>query len=190
MSLKIYLAPSDMLLFYSANLKRLEKETVLMAENTSTNHSIYLTDGSHGPVFEVYREDIKLWEEESDAPYVTCEDAFKIVLDKYLVSVDEVIDTDDDDCELLDESAEDDIKECNEEISSREEEILYALDDFLAVLFDSPYEYNCLVDTDVAEMMDEICVAISKIVGIEIYRPKWVNDGEKEEYVEFPYSVF
>lgn len=199
MGVNIHLKPTQVWPFFEENKARLAQEMVAIAENEDTEYSVYLTEENDCPLLSVYKEDKKLYEE----PAVSekdCETTAKQIYLKYLFPV--VINTpqysfDDDNSPEEDEdrlefySDEDELQNCEDAIYEREDELVFAMQDFLEVLLNCKNQEQIaeLYGEDIVEnLLDEFCQFLADEYLISVYRPTWVDDEHgTENFVEYPY---
>ncbi len=165
MSQKVYVAPEDIMDFFDSSRSRLSKELVLVAEDTETCHQVYVTNENDRVSFEVWCGK-DLIESSNTTPVI---EEYTDLLESYIFT-DHVQYESDTDLE-------------QEEVLTREDDLICAVDDFLAVLLDDPYRSRLDYSSIIEDVLNDICWTISDNYDIEIYRPRL----EEGELVEFPY---
>lgn len=195
MGVKIHIQPQDVWAFFDKNIKRLSDEMVIIAENTETEYAVYLTEESGYPLFIVCQGDDDAEYDEGAINQKDCEDTAKRCFLKYLYPVTVTsgkysipFDQDDDDfdSELTKMEMEDTVYE-------REDELVYAMGDFLQNALREGVDGTDVVDTlgldIINDILDTTLQYIADAYDLPIYRPTFVTDENgSEEYVEYPYN--
>lgn len=192
MGVNIHLKPSEVWPFFVANKARLGKEMVAIAENEETEYSVYLTEDKGSPQLSVYKQNSKQYEEPAISE-LDCADTAKRIYLKYLFPV--VISTPDydgnDDDEVPDLTPDEEIQNCEDTIYEREDELVFAMQDFLAVLLSckDPTQVSELYGEEIIdELLETFCRLLADEYMISVYRPSWVKESDgSESFVEYPY---
>lgn len=194
MGASIHLQPENIWQFFQQNKKRLSKEMVVIAENDETEYAVYLTEEDGFPHFCVCKGSGAPEYEEGAINEQDCADTAKKCCVQYLFPVTvtsrrgKLYTFDEDGCVTdLDEQDQEDT------IYQREDDLFFALYDFLNVVLQSEEG-----DIDAAEMFDQesleeildsILESLSADFGLPIYRPMMVEDETGGEiYTEYPYG--
>lgn len=194
MGASIHLRPENIWQFFQNNKKRLSEEMVVIAENDETEYAVYLTEEDGLPHFCVCKGGGAPEYEEGAINEQDCTDTAKKCCVQYLFPV-----TVTSRCGKLYAFDEDgditDFDGLDQEdiICQREDDLLFALYDFLNVVLQSDDG-----DTDTAEIFDQeslegildsILESLSTDFGLPIYRPMMVEDeAGGEVYTEYPYG--
>lgn len=177
---KVYVPAESAWGFFLENKDRLSKEMVLIAENGDC--SIYMTASVGRPMFCAYYGEIMEYREETINEY-DCARTAEEFYATYLF--------DDEDPEEPEEMSE---QEKMDIAYEREDELVFAMCDFLEKVFDvDGKEIDVLQDIGrpaVEDILDATLAYISDTYGLEIYYPQFVVDGKtgEETYTEYPYS--
>ena len=197
MGVEVYVRPDDAWKFFEEHKERLIKEQIAIAENSETEHTVYMTEDKGCPLLSVWRGEYKLYEEPAVSNGDLKNTAQRIYI-KYLLPVvvaesnkpkfitpppDEEEDGPDPELEAL---------AMQDEIYRREDTLQLVTEDYLTELFCCK-DYQAAVKEygDIAaELLDRVCEILASEFLISIYRPKWVyhDDTGCEEFVEFPYD--
>ena len=195
MGVNIHLKPTQVWPFFEENKARLAQEMVAIAENEETEHSVYLTEENDRPLLSVYKEDKKLYEEpavsekdcEATAKQIYLKYLFPLVISSPKYSFDDA-DQSDEDLEL---SPEEELQNCEDAIYEREDELSFAMQDFLEVLLNCKNQKQMmeLYGEDIIEsVLDSFCRVLAEEHLISVYRPTWVADEDGyDNFVEYPY---
>lgn len=200
MGAKIYLPAPRVGDFFQQNRERLKKEMVIVAENTDTKYTVLLTDDCDLPQFLVCREEEPEYKEWANI--ASCGDvAFKIYL-RYLFPVTVSIDAGEG-CENGPPPFES--EDCDEELTrqemddlqyEREDELMLALADFLAVVLQEGDGDGTMIIEEygqsfMEDALDSILRSVSSDLLMPVYRPMFIVDEETgvETYTEFPYDT-
>lgn len=194
MGVKIHIQPQDVWDFFNKNIKRLSDEMVVIAENTETEYTVYLTEEDGYPLFVVCQGDDDPEYDEGAISPKDCENTAQRCFTRYLYPVTVTsekysipFDQDDDDAESTKMEMEDAVYE-------REDELLYAMGDFLQTVLQEGVDGSDVVDTlglDVVnDILDTTLQYIAETYDLPVYRPTFVTDENgNEEYVRYPYNV-
>ena len=179
--------------FFQESRKRLNKEMVLIAENTDTEYAVYLTEENDLPVLAVAKTEYK----EHCVSEDDCTTVAKKFYTRYLFPVmitddkyipEDVPDNGEDDETWMD--MEDAMYERNDELS-------LAMADFLAIaLQEGDNDGTNILEAYGYEVVDEILDGflkeLSEDYGFHIYRPMIVTEKESgcEVFTEFPYDEY
>ena len=182
--------------FFQESRKRLNKEMVLIAENTDTEYAVYLTEENDLPVLAVAKGDEKTEYKEHCVSEDDCTTVAKKFYTRYLFPVmitddkyipEDVPDNGEDDETWMD--MEDAMYERNDELS-------LAMADFLAIaLQEGDNDGTNILEAYGYEVVDEILDGflkeLSEDYGFHIYRPMIVTEKESgcEVFTEFPYDI-
>ena len=193
MGVKIHIQPHEIWGFFDKNIKRLSDEMVAIAENTETEYAVYLTEEDGYPLFVVCHGDDDAEYDESAISPKDCENTAQrcftkflypvtVTSGKYVIPFDE-----DDDTEPTKMEMEDTIYE-------REDELLYAMGDFLQTVLRDGVDGTDVVDTlgldIVNDILDTTLQYIAETYDLPVYRPTFVTDENgNEEYTEYPYNA-
>ena len=179
--------------FFQESRKRLNKEMVLIAENTDTEYAVYLTEENDLPVLAVAKGDEKTEYKEHCVSEDDCTMVAKKFYTRYLFPVmitddkyipEDVPDNGEDDETWMD--MEDAMYERNDELS-------LAMADFLAIaLQEGDNDGTNILEAYGYEVVDEILDGFSEDYGFHIYRPMIVTEKESgcEVFTEFPYDEY
>lgn len=185
--------------FFQASRKRLNKEMVLIAENTDTEYAVYLTEENDLPVLAVAKGNEKIEYKEPCVSEEDCTTVSKKFYTRYLFPV--VItdnkyvpgDNPDGDKEESDETWMD----IEDAMYERDDELCLAMADFLAIALQEgdndgtnileAYGYEA-----VDEILDGFLKELSEDYGFHIYRPMIIMEKESgcEVFTEFPYDEY
>lgn len=178
--IEYYLDPKDVWRYFQSHKKELEKTMVLLGENTDTGFSVFLTEDDGYPFF-VVTDSTKQSEDEEGA--ITPEECEKTVRLLYKYYIEPAVCTDIDDDEDYD---------INDMIFEREDEMICAVDDLVTVFCGN--DYSCFrsshkTNSDMQEILDEICCLLADKHHMPVYRPTLFTDDNGEDcYVEYPYN--
>jgi len=195
MGTEIHLRPAEVWPFYLKNRERLNKEMVIIAENTDTEYAVYLTDYCGQPQFLVCKGDEEP-EYKELADITDCGDIAMKFYTNYLFPVTVTNDKYPLDDEFECSDGEMTRQEMEDSQYEREDELQLALCDFLAVVLkeseEDPVE---ILNTYGASFIDEVLNYFLEYLGEEhclpIYRPMIVIDEDTgyEIFTEFPYDI-
>lgn len=162
--------------FFQASRKRLNKEMVLIAENTDTEYAVYLTEENDLPVLAVAKGNEKI---EYKEPCVSEEDCTAVSKKFYKEESDETW------------------MDIEDAMYERDDELRLAMADFLAIALQEgdndgtnileAYGYEA-----VDEILDGFLKELSEDYGFHIYRPMIITEKESgcEVFTEFPYDEY
>lgn len=185
--------------FFQESRKRLNKEMVLIAENTDTEYAVYLTEENDLPVLAVAKGDEKTEYKEHCVSEDDCTTVAKKFYTRYLFPV--MIT----DGKYIPEDVPDETEEDGDEtwmdmedtMYERNDELCLAMADFLAIALQEgdndgtnileAYGYEA-----VDEILDGFLKELSDNYGFHIYRPMIVTEKESgcEVFTEFPYDEY
>lgn len=185
--------------FFQESRKRLNKEMVLIAENTDTEYAVYLTEENDLPVLAVAKGDEKTEYKEHCVSEDDCTTVAKKFYTRYLFPV--MIT----DGKYIPEDVPDETEEDGDEtwmdmedtMYERNDELRLAMADFLAIALQEgdndgtnileAYGYEA-----VDEILDGFLKELSDNYGFHIYRPMIVTEKESgcEVFTEFPYDEY
>lgn len=185
--------------FFQESRKRLNKEMVLIAENTDTEYAVYLTEENDLPVLAVAKGDEKTEYKEHCVSEDDCTTVAKKFYTRYLFPV--MIT----DGKYIPEDVSDETEEDGDEtwmdmedtMYERNDELRLAMADFLAIALQEgdndgtnileAYGYEA-----VDEILDGFLKELSDNYGFHIYRPMIVTEKESgcEVFTEFPYDEY
>lgn len=185
--------------FFQESRKRLNKEMVLIAENTDTEYAVYLTEENDLPVLAVAKGDEKTEYKEHCVSEGDCTTVAKKFYTRYLFPV--MIT----DGKYIPEDVPDETEEDGDEtwmdmedtMYERNDELCLAMADFLAIALQEgdndgtnileAYGYEA-----VDEILDGFLKELSDNYGFHIYRPMIVTEKESgcEVFTEFPYDEY
>lgn len=185
--------------FFQESRKRLNKEMVLIAENTDTEYAVYLTEENDLPVLAVAKGDEKTEYKEHCVSEDDCTTVAKKFYTRYLFPV--MIT----DGKYIPEDVPDETEEDGDEtwmdmedtMYERNDELRLAMADFLAIALQEgdndgtnileAYGYEA-----VDEILDGFLKELSDNCGFHIYRPMIVTEKESgcEVFTEFPYDEY
>ena len=185
--------------FFQESRKRLNKEMVLIAENTDTEYAVYLTEENDLPVLAVAKGDEKTEYKEHCVSEDDCTTVAKKFYTRYLFPV--MIT----DGKYIPEDVPDETEEDGDETGmdmedtmyERTDELCLAMADFLAIALQEgdndgtnileAYGYEA-----VDEILDGFLKELSDNYGFHIYRPMIVTEKESgcEVFTEFPYDEY
>ncbi len=194
MGTSIHLQPENIWQFFQKNKKRLSEEMVAIAENDETEYAVYLTEENGLPHFCVCKGNGAPEYEEGAINEQDCTDTAKKCCVQYLFPVTVTsrrgkLYAFDEDGGITDFDEQDQ----EDTIYQREDDLFFALYDFLNVVLQSDEG-----DTDAAEIFDQdsletildsILENLATDFGLPIYRPMMVEDETGvEAYTEYPYG--
>lgn len=196
MGVEVYVRPDDAWQFFEEYKVRLAKEQIAIAENSETEHTVYMTEDKGCPLLSVWRGKQKLYEEPAVSNSDLKNTAQKIYI-KYLLPVvvmeeksKYITPPPDDEEEEIDPELE--MLALQDEIYKREDDLQLATEDYLEkVLCCKDYQNAIKEYGDIApELLDRICEILAIEFLISVYRPKWVyhEDTGCEEFVDYPYD--
>lgn len=185
--------------FFQESRKRLNREMVLIAENTDTEYAVYLTEENDLPVLAVAKGDEKTEYKEHCVSEDDCTTVAKKFYTRYLFPV--MIT----DGKYIPEDVPDETEEDGDEtwmdmedtMYERNDELRLAMADFLAIALQEgdndgtnileAYGYEA-----VDEILDGFLKELSDNYGFHIYRPMIVTEKESgcEVFTEFPYDEY
>ena len=185
--------------FFQESRKRLNKEMVLIAENTDTEYAVYLTEENDLPVLAVAKGDEKTEYKGHCVSEDDCTTVAKKFYTRYLFPV--MIT----DGKYIPEDVPDETEEDGDEtwmdmedtMYERNDELRLAMADFLAIALQEgdndgtnileAYGYEA-----VDEILDGFLKELSDNYGFHIYRPMIVTEKESgcEVFTEFPYDEY
>jgi len=189
----IHIQPEDVWSFFEANEERLSREMVAIAENEETEYAVYLTENDGYPLFSVCKGDKEPEYEEVAISHNDCTDTAKRCFVRYLFPVVVSSNTTTFDHEDEEEDAEDYTKQEQEDaIYQREDELAFALGDFLQVVLEEGCYGSEIIDIYglqvINEILDHFLEYLANQYDFRIYRPTLFSDESGEYYVEYPYS--
>lgn len=207
----IHIQPVEGWGYFVRNKHRLSKELVEIAENESTNTSVYMTEEDDKPYLYVYRDDKKVFQSACNSVYETDRN-LRVIYAQYLNDMQVVgckdtkskddheeddipPDHDDDDappCSDLDAMSD---KEFQEYIDEREDVIFSAVSDLIAVLTEDNaggLECDQTDDVSVDNIVDHIVEYLAIECGFRIRRPMIIIEDNTnfEIRTEYPYEEY
>lgn len=183
--------------FFQESRKRLNKEMVLIAENTDTEYAVYLTEENDLPVLAVAKGDEKIEYKEHCVSEDDCTTVAKKFYTRYLFPV--MITDDKYIPEDVPDGVEDDgtWMDMEDAMYERNDELSLAMADFLAIaLQEGDNDGTNILEAYGYEVVDEILDGflkeLSENYGFHIYRPMIVTEKESgcEVFTEFPYDEY
>ena len=185
--------------FFQASRKRLNKEMVLIAENTDTEYAVYLTEENDLPVLAVAKGNEKI---EYIEPCVSEEDCTAVSKKFYTRYLFPVVITDNkyvpgDNPDGGKEESDETWMDIEDAMYERDDELRLAMADFLAIALQEgdndgtnileAYGYEA-----VDEILDGFLKELSEDYGFHIYRPMIITEKESgcEVFTEFPYDEY
>ena len=182
--------------FFQESRKRLNKEMVLIAENTDTEYAVYLTEENDLPVLAVAKGDEKTEHKEHCVSEDDCTTVAKKFYTRYLFPVmitdDKYIPED-----VPDDGEDETWMDMEDAMYERNDELSLAMADFLAIaLQEGDNDGTNILETYGYEVVDEILDGflkeLSENYGFHIYRPMIVTEKESgcEVFTEFPYDEY
>lgn len=196
MGVKIYIPSDKVWPFFTENKDRLSEEMVVIAENTSTEYAVYLTEDDGYPLFEVCKGNSDSEYEEGAINSRDCEETVKRCCLRYLFPV--VVTADKTTEELVEQDDTCDLKDLTEQemediIYDREDELMLAMGDFLQIALQDCEDGTEIIDSYgielVGEILEDVLKCIAQQYGFPVYRPTFLTDElGKEIYTEFPYD--
>jgi len=190
----IHIQPEEVWSFFQKNKERLSEEMVAIAENEETEYAVYLTEDEGYPQFSVCKGDKEPEYEEGAISERDCTDTAKKCFVRYLFPVvvsgkkipfDVDEDEDEDDPRFTKQEQEDAAYE-------REDELMFALGDFLQTVLREGADGSEVIDTYGIQIMNEILDHVLEYLAYEhdflIYRPTFLAEESGECYVEYPYN--
>ena len=185
--------------FFQASRKRLNKEMVLIAENTDTEYAVYLTEENDLPVLAVAKGNEKI---EYKEPCVSEEDCTAVSKKFYTRYLFPVVITDNkyvpgDNPDGGKEESDETWMDIEDAMYERDDELCLAMADFLAIALQEgdndgtnileAYGYEA-----VDEILDGFLKELSEDYGFHIYRPMIITEKESgcEVFTEFPYDEY
>lgn len=195
MGVKIYIPAADVWSFFENNRKRLSEEMVIIAENTETEYTVYLTEENEYPLFVVCKGDEDAEYDEGAISQKDCEDTAQRCFLRYLYPVTvtackKSIPFEEDDDDLTEDFTK---QEMEDAMYEREDELAMAMGDFLQVVLQEGVDGTDVVDSYGLDLINEVLEHtlqhIAEFYGFPVYRPTLiVNDLGEEEYVDYPYN--
>lgn len=196
MSVKSYLSPEDVWDFFISNKARLEREMVMIAENTDTGYAIYITESAGFPRVSVCKNDKK---PEIAEPLISREDcatSIKQLVMKFLMpvvvvtgNIPKLPESVPKEAPVSEVIAEEESR--MEAIDDREDELALSLYDFLStVVGDEEFTEFCNCEPSaIEEILDKFLMLLADEYGLTIYRPTYIETEMGEEiYAEYPYN--
>ena len=182
--------------FFQESRKRLNKEMVLIAENTDTEYAVYLTEENDLPVLAVAKGDEKTEYKEHCVSEDDCTTVAKKFYTRYLFPVmitdDKYIPED-----VPDDGEDETWMDMEDAMYERNDELSLAMADFLAIaLQEGDNDGTNILEAYGYEVVDEILdrflKELSEDYGFHIYRPIIVTEKESgcEVFTEFPYDEY
>lgn len=189
---QVYVQPDHLWNFFLNNENRLKAESVLVAENKETGYGVYLTEDDVYACLQVCRWDNPPECEESVFGLLPLKEIFEWYIDRFLCPV--TVTSDNPTSISADDETEPQFESRQEQediICEREDELRMALFDFLDIVSDSRADSS--IDTYgesiMDEMLNDILTILSDQYGVDVYRPRFVEYPNGEEYFdEYPYN--
>ncbi len=192
MGASIHVQPENVWSFFQKNRERLSEEMVAIAENGDTEYAVYLTEEDGYPLLCVCKGDDAPEYEEGAVNERDCANTAKRCYTQYLFPVTVTSKKAENYFVGQDESKETlALQEREDAICAREDELLFAICDFLqVVLAETCFEVTELYDEEtLMEILDGILEKLASDYNMTIYRPMMVEDAAGDEvYTEYPYG--
>lgn len=194
MGTSIHLQPENIWQFFQKNKKRLSEEMVAIAENDETEYAVYLTEENGFPHFCVCKGNGAPEYEEGAINEQDCTDTAKKCCVQYLFPVTVTsrrgkLYAFDEDGGITDFDEQDQ----EDTICQREDDLFFALYDFLNVVLQSDedsFDTEEVFDQESLEaILDNFLEYLASEFEIPIYRPMIVEDETGGDvYTEYPYN--
>lgn len=181
----IHIPADEVWSFFQKNRDRCSKEMIAIAENTDTEYAVYLTEDNGYPSFAVCKGVGEPEYEEGAISENDCGDTAKRCYVKYLLPAVA--------CDAKDNIA---CQTAEDAIYEREDELRFALCDFLEIVLREDGDGLEAMDIYGVEMIDEMLDRILECIAtefcLEVYRPTIITDEDTgcELYVEYPYEDY
>lgn len=215
MSVEINLKPENSWGFFSKNRNKLSDSQIEIASNTATNTSICLTEEGGFPVFNVYRESEKIYDE--PAVQADCLSTLRNIYIRYLFPL--VVDTKKEQNKgseptpkyTFSSPEEEDESyiasggtimrsvgahgpsDVEDEVYEREDKLEMAVYDALTTFVSGDIEamLGQGFEDILKDMVDDVCESLATLYGISVYRPTWVESEDDDQTLilkEYPYD--
>lgn len=177
-SVRVYVTPGDVWDYFTKNMDALCEKTVIIACNEQTGNEICLTCESSHPTVEVFVNNTMREKYQGINAADINTEATRLYADYLLTPKKE---------KQRKKSPEEQIRE---KIADREDELMDAFRDFLAIVWiDNPeLFYDGIDEEEIKEILDETLDLIGYGHGFSIYRPCYIKEDGKEYFTPYPYD--